>query len=129
MTRTNQNTTLWQGIKKVIKVHLTKQGAALVLTDATIEYALTDTTTDKRILKLDNGDDGGIAVVSDGTAPGAKYSVIWITIAADATEDLTGENYRHQLQITESGGATADMYMTGQVTIKESDILKTVPSP
>ena len=53
MTKRNQKATVWQGTDAKIECHLTKNGAPLVLTEATLEYSLNNTTTDELVLLYD----------------------------------------------------------------------------
>jgi hypothetical protein len=109
---------------------LTKNAAPLILTDADIQYSLTNTLTDELITMLDNsGIDTGVTIIADGTATGSRYSVIEIAYTVDQTKGLTpGDNYRHELRVTEVDDQT-DIYMAGPVSVVESDTLKTPPDP
>jgi hypothetical protein len=127
MTKRNQKATVWQGTTENIECHLTKNGAPLILTAATIEYSLTNTSTDELILLYDNAPGGCITVYNDGTPPGSRFSIAVVVYDPDDTKDLIpGDNYRHELRVTEHGG-DSDIYMMGPVSIVESDTLKTIP--
>jgi hypothetical protein len=129
MTKRNQKATVWQGTTENIECHLTKNGAPLVLTAATLEYSLTNTNTDELILLYDNSHGGAVTVIDDGTTPGTRFSIAMVVYDPTDTTTLTpGDNYRHELRVTEHGG-DSDIYMSGPVTIVESDTLKTPPGP
>jgi hypothetical protein len=131
MTKRNQKATVWQGTDAKIECHLTKNGAPLVLTGATLEYSLTNTTTDELVLLYDNsvggGSAGSITVTDEGTTPGCRFSIAVVVYDPDDTSSIPpGDNYRHELRVAEHLGDT-DVYMSGPVTIVESDTLKTPP--
>jgi hypothetical protein len=127
MTKRNQKATVWQGTKKYIWCRLTKNGAPFILTGATILYSLTDTTTDKIILMYDNAEEGGVIVIKWGTEPGALFSLVGIKYDPEDTKTLTpGDNYRHELSVTEDSGEF-EVYMQGPVSVVETDTLKTPP--
>ena len=127
MTKRNQKATVWQGTDEKIECHLTKNGAPLILTAATLEYSLTNTTTDELVLLYNNDVGGAIVVTDDGATAGSRFGIAIIVYDPDDTKDLTpGDNYRHELRVTEHD-EDSEVYMAGPVTVVESDTLKTIP--